>query len=177
MKLNLKKYNITCLLLILFVLMYLVHGNTDNMKNSNQAITTKKLRHNNHNNNNNNNNNNNKYILPSSSSTSLSSSSSSDSNLNSFASSMRQKLVHHFKQRLHHLKDNDKLNSNNIKQLKEDFITKYSTLLIEYSGSIGQSMGRKKKSEDCVKQENYYDAYCLSMQGPGSFMDDISHRV
>ena len=56
MKLNLKKYNITCLFLILFVLMYLVHGNTDNMKNSNQAITTKKLRHNNHNNNNNNNN-------------------------------------------------------------------------------------------------------------------------
>ena len=41
----------------------------------------------------------------------LSSSSSSDSNLNSFASRMRQKLVHHFKQRLHHLKDNDKLNS------------------------------------------------------------------
>ena len=170
MKLNLKKYNITCLLLILFVLMYLVHGNTENMKNSNQAITTKKLLHNNH-------NNNNKYILPSSSSTSLSSSSSSDSNLNSFASRMRQKLVHHFKQRLHHLKDNDKLNSNNIKQLKEDFITKYSTLLIEYSGSIGQSMGRKKKSEDCIKQENYYDAYCLSRQGPGNFMDDMSHRV
>ena len=170
MKLNLKKYNITCLLLILFVLMYLVHGNTENMKNSNQAITTKKLLHNNH-------NNNNKYILPSSSSTSLSSSSSSDSNLNSFASRMRQKLVHHFKQRLHHLKDNDKLNSNNIKQLKEDFITKYSTLLIEYSGSIGQSMRRKKKSEDCIKQENYYDAYCLSRQGPGNFMDDMSHRV
>ena len=173
MKLNLKKYNITCLLLILFVLMYLVHGNTENMKNSNQAITTKKLLHNNHNNN----NNNNKYILPSSTSTSLSSSSSSDSKLNSFASRMRQKLVHHFKQRLHHLKDNDKLNSNNIKQLKEDFITKYSTLLIEYSGSIGQSMGRKKKSEDCIKMENRYDSHCRSMQGPGSFMDDISHRV
>ena len=170
MKLNLKKYNITCLLLILFVLMYLVHGNTENMKNSNQALTTKKLLHNNH-------NNNNKYILPSSSSTPLSSSSSSDSKLNSFASRMRQKLVHHFKQRLHHLKDNDKLNSNNIKQLKEDFITKYSTLLIEYSGSIGQSMGRKKKSEDCIKMENRYDSHCLSVKGPGSFMEDISHRV